>query len=134
HKYYPPYLWDNDVQKPLKNAAFSAHDDKLQPGEDPTKPETYKRFQGIDYSPDLIAEQARAFVRANKDRPFFLYWPTTVPHVALQVPGDSLVEYRAQLADAPYDGTRGYLPHQHPHAAYAAMITRFDHEVGLMFA
>jgi hypothetical protein len=32
-------------------------------------------------------------VRANKDRPFFFYFATTVPHLALQVPEDSLSEY-----------------------------------------
>ena len=49
-----------------------------------------------------IWERARAFIRENKDRPFFLYLPTTVPHLALQVPEDSLAEYRGLWPDPPY--------------------------------
>ncbi len=87
---------------------------------------------GIDYAPDLITEQALRFIRENKGRPFFLYYPTTVPHLALQVPADSLREYLGRWDDPPYTGTNGYLPQFAPRAAYAAMITRMDREVGRM--
>ena len=57
-----------------------------------------------------------------------------MPHLALQVPEDSLAEYRGKLPDKPYAGGKGYLPHQYPYAAYAAMITRMDREIGRMMA
>lgn len=82
------------------------------------------------YSHDVIAEEALRFIRANKDRPFFLYVPFTIPHVALQVPRDSLAEYEGRWFDPPYDGTKGYVAHAHPRACYAAMITRMDRDVG----
>ncbi len=129
HNFYPVYLWDNDKAIDLKNPAFPSSD-TFKPGEDPTKPESYKRFQGTEYSADLIAEQALRFARENKDKPFFLYWPTTVPHLALQVPDDSLNEYQGKWEDPPYKGGKGYLPHFAPRAAYAAMITRMDREIG----
>ena len=34
------------------------------------------------------------------------------------------------LPDTPYLGDKGYLPHRAPRAAYAAMITRLDRDVG----
>lgn len=129
HNFYPTYLWDNHETIDLNNPPFSAHD-QLKPEEDPAKPESYKRFQGNEYSADLIADQALAFIRANRAKPFFLYWPTTVPHVALQVPDDSLNEYLGQWNDPPYPGGKGYIPHFKPKAAYAAMITRMDREIG----
>jgi arylsulfatase A-like enzyme len=129
HNFYPTYLWDNDKAISLRNPPFSAHD-TLRSDEDPAKPESYKRFQGTEYSADLIAEQVLRFVRDNKDRPFFLYWPTTVPHLALQVPEDSLQEYLGKWDDPPYPGGKGYLPHFKPKAAYAAMISRMDREIG----
>jgi arylsulfatase A-like enzyme len=52
----------------------------------------------------------------------------------LQVPEDSLAEYRGQWDDPPYVGGRGYLPHHSPRAAYAAMVTRMDREVGRIVA
>lgn len=132
HNFYPTYLWDNDKQVKLDNADFSGDGGKLDEGADPNDPKSYAKFSSKEYSADLIAEQARAFAKANKDRPFFLYWPTTVPHLALQVPDDSLQEYIGKFDDPPYPGGRGYLPHFKPRAAYAAMITRMDREIGRM--
>jgi arylsulfatase A-like enzyme len=131
HNFYPTYLWDNDQKVPLKNPAFSSRD-TLKPGEDPQDPKSYARFMGKEYSADLIAEQARAFIRANKDKTFFCYVPTTVPHLALQVPDDSLTEYLGKFPDPPYPGGKGYIPHFKPRAAYAAMVTRMDKEIGAM--
>jgi arylsulfatase len=71
-----------------------------------------------------------AFVRENADRPFFLYMPFTIPHVALQVPEADLAEYVGAFEETPYVGNAGYTPHQTPRAAYAAMITRMDKDVG----
>jgi arylsulfatase A len=133
HNYYPVSLWNNRERVPLANPAFSAHQ-KLPPDADPNKPESYTRFAGHEYAPDLINEAARAFLRENKDRPFFLFYPTTVPHLALQVPEDSLAEYKGAFPEEPYTGGNGYLPHQTPHAAYAAMITRMDREIGRLLA
>ncbi len=84
----------------------------------------------VIYSHDLIAEEALNFVNANKDRPFFLYVPFTIPHVALQVPEDSLAEYKDKWPDTPYDGKKGYIPHEYPRACYAGMVTRMDKDVG----
>ena len=109
HTYYPNHLWrDGKVQWLEGNK-----DGKEQ-----------------DYSHDLIADEALKFVKANKDRPFFLYVPFTIPHVALQVPEDSLAEYKGKWPDPPYTGDKGYFPHPNPRACYAAMVTRMDRDVG----
>jgi len=109
HTYYPNHLWsDNKVEWIEANK-----DGKEQV-----------------YSHDLIAEEALKFVRKNKDKPFFLYVPFTIPHVALQVPEDSLAEYKGKWPDPPYDGKKGYIPNQNPRACYAGMITRMDRDVG----
>ncbi len=129
HNYHPTSLWDDDVAVPLDNPDFSAHD-RLRDDEDGDDPASYARFRGDDYAPDLITEQALAFVRDHADEPFFLYWPTPVPHLALQVPEDSLEEYAGLWDDPPYPGGKGYLPHPSPRAAYAAMVTRMDRDVG----
>ena len=129
HNFYPTYLWDDDKVIALDNPEFPAHD-RLKPGDEPDDPASYELFQGKEYSADLIGEQALEFIRANREDPFFLYWPTTVPHLALQVPDDSLEEYVGKWDDPPYPGGKGYLPHFKPKAAYAAMITRMDRDIG----
>ena len=131
HNYYPTSLWSNAERVPLRNPPFAAHQ-KLPPDAALNDPQTYRRFSGQDYAPDLIAEQALEFIRATRNEPFFLYFPTTVPHLALQVPEDSLAQYAGAFPETPYDGSSRYLPHPTPRAAYAAMITRFDRDVGRM--
>ena len=109
HTFYPNHLWsDGQIQWIKENEGGKE----------------------VIYSHDLIAEQAIKFVKANKDRPFFLYVPFTIPHVALQVPEDSLAEYKDKWPDTPYDGKKGYIPHEYPRACYAGMVTRMDKDVG----
>ena len=130
HNHYPTYLWDDDKRFPLNNPDFDAHHDKLAPGADPNDPASYAGFKGKEFAQDVIMEQALKFVRDNKSKPFFLYVPSTIPHLAIQVPEDSLAEYVGKFDDPPYVGGKGYLPHRYPRAAYAAMITRLDRDVG----
>jgi len=133
HSYYPPWLWRNTTKVLLDNEYYLPHQ-QLPADADADDPSLYTRFTGTQYSHDLIVDEALGFVRSNRDRPFFLYLPFTIPHVALQVPEDSLREYDGAFPETPYVGTRAtgtsYLPHRTPHAAYAAMITRMDRDVG----
>lgn len=110
HSHYPTYLYRQDKRFDLV-------------GNDGAK--------GPLYTQDLCETEALAFIEANKAKPFFLYLPFVVPHVAVQVPEDSLNEYKGKLGDdPPYDGKKGYRPHPAPHAGYAAMVTRMDRSVG----
>jgi arylsulfatase A len=129
HNLYPGHLWNGREKVFLDNPLFSAHQ-KFPADGDPKDRAAYARYQGKEYAPDLIHEQALAFVRENKDRPFFLYVPSIIPHLALQVPDDSLGGYTDLFEEKPYLGEKGYLPHHAPRAAYAAMISRMDREVG----
>ena len=129
HTFYPRFLWDDD-QKVVVNEKAAPSQGKLDEGADPNDPKSYERFKGEHYSADLIANEVMRFVDKNAEKPFFLYWPTTVPHLALHVPEDSLKEYQGLWDDPPYPGGNGYTPHFSPRAAYAAMVTRMDREIG----
>ena len=133
HSYYPATLWsDNELYK-LKNKPPIPGHASLPKGSDPTDPRIYDVFKGQDYAPDRINEQALAFIRKNKNKPFYLYYPTVIPHVALHVPDEELKPYLAQKwNDPPFTRSKGYgyTPHFTPRAAYAAMITRMDRYIG----
>jgi arylsulfatase len=132
HNYYPDHLWRNQERYPLENEYFSAHQ-RLDAA--PDDPAAYDQYRGPQYAPDLMIEDALAFIRENRDRPFFLYFATPVPHAALQVPADSLEPYLQEGWDeAPYLGQKGYLPHPAPRAAYAAMVSRMDRDFGRILA
>ncbi|MAG92578.1 MAG: N-acetylgalactosamine-6-sulfatase [Planctomycetaceae bacterium] len=133
HSYYPSYLWSDKQRIPLNNNPPVPGHASLKKGADPSDPASFNIFKGQDYAPDRINQQALAFLRANKDRPFFLYYPTVIPHVALHVPDEELKPYLALgWNDPPFTRGKGYgyTPHFTPRAAYAAMITRMDRYIG----
>ncbi len=133
HSYYPATLWSDRKVIPLKNDPPVPGHASLPKNADPANPRSYDAFKGQDYAPDRINEAALQFVRDHKDGPFFLYYPTIIPHVALHVPDEDLKPYLAQnWNDPPFTRGRGYgyTPHFTPRAAYAAMITRMDTYVG----
>jgi arylsulfatase A len=135
HSYYPDYLWSNRDRVPLKNNPPVPGHASLAKGTDPQDPKSYEIFKGKDYSSDRINEQALKFIKKNKDKPFFLYYPTLIPHVALHVPDEELKPYlKLKWNDPPFTRSQGYgyTPHFTPRAAYAAMITRMDRYVGNM--
>ncbi len=134
HNFYPVHLWSDSIKDVLEgNEYFSAHQ-RLSDEADPDDPSSYAGYSGAQYAPDRMLSEALAFIRTNRDRPFFLFFPTAVPHLALQVPEESLRGYRGAFEETPYRGQDGYLPHGEPRAAYAAMITRMDRDVGMILS
>ena len=133
HSYYPPHLWSNRDKVKLRIMPPVPGHAGLPEGADPADPKQYNQFKGTDYAPDLINTEALKFIRKHRDRPFFLYYPTVIPHLALHVPDEELEPYlKLGWKDPPFtrEKGRGYTPHFTPRAAYAAMITRMDGYVG----
>lgn len=133
HSYYPATLWSDTTKIALENKPPVPGHAGLPEGADPNDPKSYEVFKGQDYAPDRINAAALDFLRAQKDGPFFLYYPTLIPHVALHVPDEELEPYLAQnWNDPPFSRARGYgyTPHFTPRAAYAAMITLMDRYIG----
>jgi len=113
HNHYPRFLWRNNKKEEL-------------PGNDRT-------LNGKTYSQDRFTEEALAFIRENKDRPFFLYMPFAIPHLSIQAPEESLARYQGKIPEAEYKH-RGYLKHPYPRAGYAAMVSHMDRDIGKIVA
>ena len=134
HNYYPTHLWDNDKQIKLRQPEVRRSPEACRAGADPNDPASYAGFTGKEYAPTHRREGAR--VRPGEQG------PSVLPVLSrprcrtwrLQVPEDSLDEYAGKFPETPYTGGRGYLPHRQPRAAYAAMITRMDRDVGKLLA
>jgi len=132
HTYYPVHLYKNENRVYLDNDTIPPHS-KLDDSEDPLDPESYKNFTLKDYAPDLMFNEISEFIQENRGNPFFLCWATTIPHVPLQAPKEWIDKYVNKFGDeSPYLGEGGYFPQRYPHAAYAAMISYLDHQVGLL--
>jgi len=130
HNYYPEHLWRNNEKVHLDNEIVPPGT-KLDRDADPRNPASYAKFIQKEYAPDLMLKEALNFIDENKDRPFFLYYPTPIPHVSLQAPPNWVEKYHQEFGDEkPYLGEKGYLPNRYPHATYAAMISYLDNQVG----
>ena len=130
HTYYPLFLYKNKNRVALANDTVAPHT-KLPEGADPNNPKSYASFAQKEYAPDLMFKELTNFVDSNKDQPFFLYWASPIPHVALQAPQKWVDYYKQKFgAENPYLGEMGYFPHQNPRAAYAAMVSYLDGNIG----
>src|SRR5262249_48558276 len=76
-------------------------------------------LDGKTYAQNLIADEALAWVKKQKDKPFFLYYALTLPHGKYEI--DDLGAY-AKADWTPLQKT------------YAAMVTRMDADVGRLLA
>ena len=119
HNYYPEYLWDNQVKVPLDGNTGDGF---------------------AVYAPDVIHKQALQFIEKNKDKPFFLFYPNVIPHAELLLPEENLEQFRGKLLpEKPFKGaepgsdgfrTGAYGTQPEAHAAFAAMVTLLDKQVG----
>lgn len=130
HTYYPRYLWKNYDKVWLDNELV-VPGTKLDEGANPYDPASYKKFSLTQYAPVMMLEEALSFIDKNKDRPFFLFFASPIPHVPLQAPQSYVEKYITKIGnEAPYLGDKGYFPNMTPHATYAAMVNYLDFQVG----
>jgi arylsulfatase A-like enzyme len=130
HTYFPVHLWKDTTKVMLDNKTVPPHTG-LPEGADPNEPESYADFWLNEYASELMQQEVIRFIRENRDGPFFLYYANPIPHNPLQAPKRWVDHYVEKFGDEePYPGDRGYFPHRYPHAAYAAMVSYLDEQVG----
>ena len=98
-----------------------------------------------DYVNDLFTAETSAFIQREDNRPFFIYLNYTVPHAELRAPEDSMAAARGQFPEKPFENQKadarptgasadvpslGYRSQPEPLAAFVAMITRMDRDIG----
>ncbi|MEX2027455.1 MAG: arylsulfatase [Pirellulaceae bacterium] len=111
HNYYPNFLLRNEQRVELKNVV-------PQPGAFGQGVATKK----VEYSHDLIADEALEFVDRHKDNPFFLYLALTIPHANNEGGKDGM-----EVPDLGEYADKDWPERQKQHAA---MIGRMDRDVG----
>ena len=118
HHYFPYHLWHNTEKVML-------------PGNEGTSEN--------DYSPYLIHGQALDFIRENSDSTFFMMYTSVIPHAELRLPEAEIEPFIGKLEpEKSYRGCDGgpgyrqaaYGSQEHCHAAFAAMVSVLDRQVG----
>jgi arylsulfatase len=77
-----------------------------------------------------MQEKMLSFIEENKSEPFFMYWASPIPHLPLQAPQRWVDYYHDKFGDEDPLINASYYPHRYPRAAYAAMISYLDEQVG----
>jgi arylsulfatase A len=118
HNYYPYYLWHNGEKIVLKeNEGFKT---------------------GI-YSTDTIHSAAINFLKGNRNKPFFLYYATTIPHAELLAKPQYMDMFRGKFdPEKVFNGVDSgktyrlgpYGSQPESHATFAAMVIELDDYVG----
>lgn len=86
HGFYPPFLFENGT---LVNIPGNTRADCGKTIERETEKAYQDRWNmegKAVYSQDLFLEKILGFIRDNKDKPFFLYHPTQLPHGPVAIP------------------------------------------------
>ena len=122
HHYYPYHMWHNQEKVMLEG------NEGQQTGE---------------YGPEVIQQYALKFLEDNKDQPFFMYYPSIIPHAELYAPEEYMEKYRGKfLPEKEYKGVDEgenfrngpYGSQPESHAAFVAMIDYLDMQVGEIVA
>ncbi len=117
HNYFPEYLWRNGEKEYLDNEVQYLDSTLWHGGLGSIS--TVKN----SYSHDLMTREALNFIRENREGPFFLYLPYTIPHNN----GEAI---RGEQMEVPDYGIYADREWPSDRKGYAAMITRMDGDVG----
>ena len=118
HNYYPDHLWHNQEKILI--------------------PENTGQNKGY-YSADLIHKAALRFIDSNTEKPFFLFYATTIPHAELVAKEEYMKMFRGKfnpeksfkgVDNGPTYRLGPYASQPESHASYAAMIRELDDYVG----
>ncbi len=105
HNYYPYYLHDNGQKIDLK---------------------------GKTYSHSLIMDKGLQFIRDNSKTQFCCFFTVTIPHAAMQVPEQDMIQWRQKFPQ--FESVIGRYSFntevRNPVAAFPAMVTKLDSDVG----
>lgn len=119
HGFYPPFLFDNGE---LTHIQGNTHADcgKHPNSESAENMEIRRNRQGKSiYSQDIFNDKIVEFLQANRDKPFFLYHPSQLPHGPISIPDiHPTVKQSAELTAYEKE--------------YASMILKLDETVGII--
>ena len=116
HNYYPEFLFSNNDRVPLRNVL---PEPKADTG-------TGYATTRVQYAPDLMRDQALAFLDRQRNTPFFLAYTTTLPHANNEAKPDGM-----EVPDYGIYANRNWPA---PQKGHAAMVTRLDRDVGTLLA
>lgn len=114
HRYYVDYAWHN-----REKVLFSENNQKKD---------------GTNVA-EWYVEKLKNFIKANKEKPFFIYFATQLPHAEMVASKKHLQKYltsngKSKFNEVPFPGKNLQRASDMPFATYAAMVSQLDEQVG----
>lgn len=116
HNYYPEMLWRNKDTVRLRNETIPVEVNYVD------YPLSYATKK-VEYSAEIIFDEALDFIENNREDPFFLYFASTLPHSNGEAPPDE----RFEVPDWGVYADSSWLPHE---KGYASMVSMLDRQMG----
>lgn len=119
HGFYPPFLFENGEIFNIKgNNMPNCGKVKMADGLYGENGVCSRKDRAV-FSQDLFDDKIVEFIKQNKNRPFFLYHPSQIPHGTLTIPEiDPAVKDNPNLTDL--------------EEGFASMVLRLDRTVGII--
>lgn len=117
HGFYPPFLFENGELKPIAGNTLASGGKSLESQAQQAYIERWNRIGKQVYSQDIFVNSILDYIRSADDQPFFLYFPTQLPHGPVAIP--------AVHPDFVNDKRLTQIEKE-----YASMVKRLDDDVG----
>jgi len=112
HNYYPEFLFRNEERVPLQN---------VMP--EPTRPDgAGQALEKVQYSHDLMVDEALDYIAEQREKPFFLYLAFTIPHANNEAGREGM--------EVPDHDVYAGEDWPEPQKGLAAMVSRLDGDIG----
>ncbi|WP_293710160.1 sulfatase-like hydrolase/transferase [uncultured Parabacteroides sp.] len=121
HGFYPPFLFDNGEIVSISGNTHANCGKSIENETEAAYQERWNRNGKAVYSQDLFLDKMLSFIRENKDKPFFLFHPTQLPHGPVAIPA-----VHPELAENP-DLTQ-------IEKEYGSMVKMIDDQIGIIQA
>lgn len=121
HGYYPPFLFENGEIVPVAGNTLKDCGKTMEPETGEAFAARWNMAGKTTYSQDLFDDKMIEFIRTNKDKPFFLFHPSQLPHGPVMIPEvNERVRNNTHLTQIEKE--------------YASMVIRLDDVVGKLMA
>jgi len=134
HFYYPEFLFREVPGQPVERVSLEGNAVENTSAPDFPHPGSGPPTSAETYAPEIIHEQALSFIEKNSEQPFFLYYPSQIPHASLEVPEENMELYLDENGKSIFEEKptpqNHYVYTDKPMATYAAMISSLDQYVG----
>ncbi|WP_339753620.1 arylsulfatase [Algoriphagus aquimarinus] len=86
HGFYPPFLFENGKMAHYDGNTLLNAGKSIEPETEASYKERWDKNGKETYSQDIFMQGLLGFIESNKENPFFIYFPTQLPHGPVSIP------------------------------------------------